>query len=234
MRLLQALLPALLTLGALCPGAAASGALTSLVATSPAPAGKVFMDRDEALELAFPGCAVKRTTVYLDREQVKLIEQRSRVSFEGSMLYPYRAMRDGKLVGTAYFDTHRVRSKRETLMVVVGADGAVGRVEVLAFGEPVDYIPRDRWYGQFDGRSLDADLSLGRKIRGVTGATPSCPPRGRDRRAPRPPATRAGRPDAGRGPRRTSPPRAVGSSCGAPRGRRVPSCDALRALARRP
>ena len=97
MRLLQALLPALVTLGALCPGAAASGALTSLVATSPAPAGKVFMDRDEALELAFPGCAVKRTTVYLDREQVKLIEQRSRVSFEGSMLYPYRAMRDGKL-----------------------------------------------------------------------------------------------------------------------------------------
>ena len=171
MRLLQALLPALLTLGALCPGAAASGALTSLVATSPAPAGKVFMDRDEALELAFPGCAVKRTTVYLDREQVKLIEQRSRVSFEGSILYPYRATRDGKLVGTAYFDTHRVRSKRETLMVVVGADGAVGRVEVLAFGEPVDYIPRDRWYGQFDGRSLDEDLSLGRKIRGVTGAT---------------------------------------------------------------
>ena len=90
-------------------------------------------DRDEALELAFPGCAVKRTTVYLDREQVKLIEQRSRVSFEGSMLYPYRAMRDGKLVGTAYFDTHRVRSKRETLMVVVGARITAGALRFPLF-----------------------------------------------------------------------------------------------------
>ncbi len=161
----------LLALLALAPSAAAGGALTSLVAAAPAPAGKVFMDRDEALELAFPGCAVERTTVYLDEEQVERIEALSKVEFEGSILYPYRALREGEVVGTAYFDTHRVRSKRETLMVVVGADGSVGRVEVLAFGEPVDYIPRDRWYGQFDGRPLDEDLTLGRKIRGVTGAT---------------------------------------------------------------
>jgi hypothetical protein len=168
---MRLLLPTLLALAAAAPPAAAHGALTSLVVAAPAPAGKVFMDRDEALELAFPGCEVQRTTVYLDEEHVKRIEALSKVEFEGSILYPYRAVREGKVVGTAYFDTHRVRSKRETLMVVVDSEGRTSRIEVLAFGEPLDYVPRDRWYDQFDGRPLDEDLTLGREIRGVTGAT---------------------------------------------------------------
>jgi hypothetical protein len=47
----------------------------------------------------------------------------------------------------------------------------VGRVEVLAFDEPPDYLPRAEWYRQFDGRPLDAELDLRRAIRPVTGAT---------------------------------------------------------------
>jgi len=56
-------------------------------------------------------------------------------------------------------------------MVAVDADGTVLRVEVLAFREPQDYLPRDIWYEQFDGKRLDDDLDVKRAIRGVTGAT---------------------------------------------------------------
>ena len=78
---------------------------------------------------------------------------------------------DGKIVGTAYFDTHRVRTLEETLMVVVGADGRVARVEILAFGEPPEYLPKKGWLGQFAGHALDEELSVKRGIRGITGAT---------------------------------------------------------------
>jgi hypothetical protein len=47
----------------------------------------------------------------------------------------------------------------------------VARLEVLAFAEPEEYLPRARWYGQFLGRALDDELNLGRGIRGVSGAT---------------------------------------------------------------
>ncbi len=83
----------------------------------------------------------------------------------------YVAHRDGSLVGTAYFDVHRVRTLEETLLVVVQPDGTVGRVEVVSFDEPLDYLPRDGWYRQFDGRPLDDDLDLDRAIRSVSGAT---------------------------------------------------------------
>ncbi len=140
-------------------------------ATFSSPAGQTLLTRDEALALAFPKCEVTRSTVYLEESQQKRIASLAKVEFKSAVLYPYRATLKGKHVGTAYFDTHRVRSLRETLMIVVKPDGTIGRVEVLSFAEPKDYLPRAKWYAQFPGRKLDSDLNLGRKIRGVTGAT---------------------------------------------------------------
>jgi hypothetical protein len=88
-----------------------------------------------------------------------------------SMVYAYEGRKGGKLVGTAYFDRHRVRSKQELVMVVVGPDSSVRRLEVLAFEEPVDYLPRGSFYAQLIGRALDEKLSTKRDIVGVSGAT---------------------------------------------------------------
>ncbi|HEY4594500.1 MAG TPA: FMN-binding protein, partial [Thermoanaerobaculia bacterium] len=83
----------------------------------------------------------------------------------------YTAVRGGQPAGTAYFDTHKVRTLPETLMIVVDPQGKVSRVEVLSFAEPEDYLPPNRWYGQFAGQGLGDDLALGRHIRNVTGAS---------------------------------------------------------------
>ncbi len=77
--------------------------------------------------------------------------QRARVAklcgapFRKGMVFPYVARRKGKLVGTAWFDVHRVRSKRQLLMVVVAPDLRVQRVEILAFAEPRKYMPPKRF-----------------------------------------------------------------------------------------
>jgi hypothetical protein len=83
----------------------------------------------------------------------------------------YAASRGGQPAGTAWFDTHRVRTLPETLMIVVDPQGRVGRIEVLSFREPQDYLPRGAWYEQFRGKALDANLQIKRDIRPVTGAT---------------------------------------------------------------
>ncbi len=142
--------------------------------TSPesvASAAKVFLTVDEALELAFPGAEVERSAVYLCEAGEQRVARLACVHYEGRVARPYTARRGGELVGTAYFDTHRVRTLRETLMVIVDSEERITRIEILAFGEPEDYIPRGAWYGQFTGRALDDELQLGRGIRNVTGAT---------------------------------------------------------------
>ena len=145
--------------------------LAGIAAPAPASA-RVFLTVDEALELAFPGCRVERTTVYLTEEQLARAGQLAGGEVEGALVHPYVARcPDGEGGGVAYFDSHRVRTLPETLMVVVGPEDEVTRIEVLSFKEPPDYIPREAWYDQFEGRELDPELDLKRGIRAVTGAT---------------------------------------------------------------
>ena len=132
---------------------------------------KVFLTVDESLQLAFPDCELKKETIYLTSDQALRAEELGGIKLRSSIIHRYLAFQGDKLKGTAYFDTHRVRTLAETLMVVVDPQGATSRLEILSFKEPEDYIPRNIWYRQFDGRPLSDDLRLKQEIRGVTGAT---------------------------------------------------------------
>ena len=129
------------------------------------------MTADEALALAYPDCRVERATVYLTEAQREEAERLSGGEVRRAVVHPYQVRCGGRAAGTAYFDVHRVRTLEETLMVALDAGGRVLRIEVLSFREPREYLPRDLWYRQFDGKALSPELDLERGIRGVTGAT---------------------------------------------------------------
>jgi hypothetical protein len=140
---------------------------------APGPAGaRSLLTQEEALAVAFPRAAqVVRENHFLTSEQLEEARRLSEVPIGLELWTRYVGVLDGKVVGTAYFDTHLVRTLPETLLIVVGAEGRVERVEVVAFAEPPDYLPRPAWYGQFQGRRLDGELTIRRGIRSVTGAT---------------------------------------------------------------
>jgi hypothetical protein len=142
-----------------------------LVAGPPTAGARVLLTVDEALALAFPDAELERRSIYLTAEQLARAAELAGESGARPIVLRHEARRSGELVGTAYFDTHLVRTLAATVMVVVDPDGRVARVETIAFDEPPDYLPRDAWYRQFDGRPLDAELDLRRAIRPVSGAT---------------------------------------------------------------
>lgn len=146
--------------------------LASLLLWTGGGAGKVFLTTDEALRLAFPECRVERQTHYLNDTQLAKARELALVDVPGAVVTAYRATdRDGRYAGTAYFDSHVVRTQAETLMLVVGTDGKLRRVEVLSFDEPLEYLPKGAWYAQFRGRGLDSELHLKRGVPAVTGAS---------------------------------------------------------------
>jgi len=134
-------------------------------------AGKVFLSVDEALALAFPECVIERTTEVLSAAEALRVEELAGCELASRIVRPYRARKDGALQGTAYFDAHRVRSKNEVLMLVLGPDERLRRVEVLSFAEPLEYLPKAAFYAQFAGARLGEHLAVSRDIRGVAGAT---------------------------------------------------------------
>jgi len=145
--------------------------VTALLAMTAAAGAKVFLSQEEALKLAFPGAAVERKTIFLTEAEQKEVQALAGGPAPSALAVAYIAVKDGKLAGTAYFDTHVVRTQQETLLVAVDPEGAVFRIEVLSFSEPEEYLPREHWYGQFQGRKLDDELALTRGIRAVSGAT---------------------------------------------------------------
>jgi hypothetical protein len=144
----------------------------ALLLSAAAPIGaKVLITVEEAVALAFPDSQVARETVFLTEAEMAAAADLSSEAVTRALTVRYVGRRQGHLVGTAYLDVHRVRTLKETVLVVVRPDGTVGRVEVVSFDEPMDYLPREGWYRQFDGKALGDELQLDRAIRSVSGAT---------------------------------------------------------------
>jgi len=131
-----------------------------------------FLTQEEALRLAFPkGAVVTRKTVFLSEIDRAEVARLSGGAPPPGLIAYYVATVDGKDAGTAYFDTHVVRTLPEAILVAVDPNGAIARIEVLSFSEPEEYLPRGTWYGQFPGKTLSDELSEKKGVRPVTGAT---------------------------------------------------------------
>ncbi len=135
-------------------------------------AAVVFYSRSEALALAFPGAErVDGRTYLLRDDQVARIEELSRSRLESKLVKIYTGLRGEEVLGYAVIDVHNVRTLPEAFMVVLTPQGTVRSLRVLAFHEPREYLPTDRWYEQFEEKSLQAPLRLGGDVHGVVGAT---------------------------------------------------------------
>ena len=130
------------------------------------------MTREAALAQAFgPRARVEARTTFLTPEQVTRVQQAAGAQLASPRVTAYRGVVGDTLVGTAYLDTHPVRSQKETVLIVVTPEGRVGAVEILAFDEPEDYFPPPRWLDRFDGKALSKDLKPGLAVPSLSGAT---------------------------------------------------------------
>jgi Na+-translocating ferredoxin:NAD+ oxidoreductase RnfG subunit len=133
---------------------------------------KVFASQEEALAEAFPEASrIDRRTVILRKKDAAKIAAITHEEVQARVVVLHSAYKDDELLGYAHIDVHNVRTKPEALLIVLTPDGTVRSVRMLAFHEPLDYMPTDRWYAQFVGKSNQDGLRVGRDVHGVVGAT---------------------------------------------------------------
>ena len=133
---------------------------------------KVFAGRKDALSEAFPtALRIDEKTHVLNDELAARCEQHARARLESRLVTMYTAWGDDGVLGYAHISIHNVRTKPEALLIVLTPAGEVRSVRILAFHEPLDYLPAGRWYEQFAGTTQSAPLRVGRDIHGVVGST---------------------------------------------------------------
>lgn len=142
-----------------------------VVVTALAAGGSLAVGQALSLASAYPGAGIKAERVFLTQEQQRRAEALAGQEIASALVARYVATQEGQAVGRAYVDTHVVRTKKESLLVCLDANGRVKRVEATAFLEPDEYRAPEPWTRQFNGRALDDQLQLNRAIRPIAGAT---------------------------------------------------------------
>lgn len=147
--------------------------LVLVLAGAPATSSaQVLLTQDEALRLVFPEPAeIERRTAYLDADRIAELEEETGIEQQSTIVTYYVGREGDRPLGVAYFDVHRVRTLPEVLMVHVEPGGSVGRIEVLRFAEPQEYLAPAGWLERFEGRRLAGDLADKHAVAGITGAT---------------------------------------------------------------
>jgi Na+-translocating ferredoxin:NAD+ oxidoreductase RnfG subunit len=142
-----------------------------LVMSAPLEA-KVFYTQQEAFRLAFPDAdRFESKTYVLTAKQVEAIETASRSEIGSKLVTIQTAWRGETLLGHLQIDVHTVRTQSEGVLVALDEKGRVSQVRVLAFHEPLDYLPAQRWYDGFKGKGPADAIRIGHDVDAVTGAT---------------------------------------------------------------
>lgn len=132
----------------------------------------VLYAKNEALKLIFPEAdSIEPKAVFLTAEQAARVEELARSSLESQLLTVHVGRKGNETLGYAFLDIHVVRTQPEALFVVLTPQGDVHSVLIVAFHEPLEYMPSDRWQAQFPGKTLTPDLQVKRAIAPISGAT---------------------------------------------------------------
>ena len=133
---------------------------------------RVLMTKEEALDRAFPAAErVEKEILYFSEAETERVEELARAPVDSRLFTVYRAFTDGRLTGYGFIDTRTVRSKAATFLVVLEPGGEVRQTSILAWQEPPEYQPPERWLAQFIGRALSGDLRPGGAIQAMSGAS---------------------------------------------------------------
>lgn len=153
--------------------ALAAAAFIALLCGPPAGEARasVYASKDEALAEAFPDARIEERSYVLTADQSAAIAERAKAPLERQIWTLYRAYRGNTLLGSAVIDVRNVRTLPEALLIVIAPDGSVRSLRVLAFHEPTEYQPSERWLAQMDGKRLGPELHLKRAIHTIAGAT---------------------------------------------------------------
>jgi hypothetical protein len=131
---------------------------------------QVFYSKTEALELAFGKSPVENLSLFPEESDVIKIQSLAKTKLESGLFTFYVGKENGKILGYAAIESETVRTKPETVMILLTPEGELKSVTVLAFHEPPEYMPPERWFESLAKRPL-SEMDFSKGVDGVSGAT---------------------------------------------------------------
>ena len=133
---------------------------------------RVVLTRDQAIAQIYgAGAGAQARTAYLTDAQVEAVKRAARAPFDAHRVTYYEIARGDTALGLAFVDQNVVRTQTEILLIALDPAGAIRAIEVLAWNEPDDFRPPERWLQRARGQASATTLEPGKSLPHLAGAT---------------------------------------------------------------
>lgn len=110
-------------------------------------------------------------SIILSGAEAKKIQEASQVKLGTKIFKVFKAVQDGKTQGYGVLINRKIRSKNGVVLYMISHESILKGIEVIAFNEPMEYVPSGKWMSQFENVDTQRSLMLSKDIPTITGAT---------------------------------------------------------------
>ena len=127
---------------------------------------------DNAIKSSFTGVStIDPKQLILTKKQFSQVKSSAKAAV-GTKIYRYYDIKSNtKQLGYAVLISRKVRSKKATVLYAFDTSGKLKFTEIMAFGEPPEYIPSKTWMSQLQNRDDSVKLTVGKDIPTISGST---------------------------------------------------------------
>ena len=132
---------------------------------------QVLGDPVALTQRTFNAKSVDTRNIILNDTQVAELSKLSMQKINTKLHRIYLAKNGEKTVGYGVLMNQKVRTKSAIALYLITLDNKIKSIEVVAFNEPLEYLPSATWLNVFDNKSIANTLKLNQDIPTTTGAT---------------------------------------------------------------
>ena len=132
---------------------------------------KVLVSPIEVMQEHFGAKAtISKKNVLLNKAQANKVQKIAKTKLGTKIYRIFFAKNGDEVLGYGVLVNQKVRSKNAVMLYIIQND-TLQSMEVIAFNEPLEYVPSKEWSKQFHNIQTDKHLQLNRDIPTITGAT---------------------------------------------------------------
>jgi len=133
---------------------------------------KTKVSVNEVIKTSFTGVkSIEVKSLILSAKQFKKVRSQAKAAIDTKVYRYYIINGTSASLGKAVLITRKVRSKKATILYAFDKKGTLRFSEIMAFGEPPEFIPTKTWMTQLQKQKPNAKLTVGKDIPTISGAT---------------------------------------------------------------
>ncbi len=113
---------------------------------------------------------IAKKNILLSNAKFIKIQKDAQTKLDTKIYRIYTAKRGDILIGYGILINRKVRSKNAVTLYMIHAH-KLQSIEIIAFNEPLEYLPTNSWQAQFKNSDTATSLILNKEIPTITGAT---------------------------------------------------------------